>query len=49
MLAFQPEGEVDTDTLRNFLRENATSIEAEPYRTAYRKLVCRYDRLTYGF
>lgn len=49
MLAFQPSGAVDLDALASFLRENSQAIEKEPYRTAYRKLVCRYDRLAFGF
>ncbi|MCG8271606.1 hypothetical protein MIC97_08835 [Aquamicrobium sp. NLF2-7] len=49
MLAFQPSATVDLDSLASFLRANSTSIEKEPYKTAYRKLVCRYDRLAFGF
>lgn len=49
MLAFQPEANVEIDALREFLRKNAAAFDGDPYRTAYRKLVCRYDRLAYGF
>lgn len=49
MLAFQPAAEVDLNALREFLVQHLDSFDAEPYRTAYRKLVCRYDRLAFGF
>lgn len=49
MLAFQPAASVDLTTLHGFLQGAAGTCESEPYRTAYRKLVCRYDQLRYGF
>lgn len=49
MLSFQPDADVDLGLLGKFLQINATSIVAEPYRSSYRKLVCRFDRLLYGF
>jgi hypothetical protein len=49
MLAFQPANTIDIGTLRDFLRDNAGTFDSEPYLTAYRKLVCRYDRLAFGF
>ena len=49
MLAFQPDKSVNLEVLAAFLRENATTFDAEPYKTAYRKLVCRFDRLAFGF
>lgn len=49
MLAFQPDKSVDLEALATFLRENSTAFEMAPYKTAYRKLVCRYDRLAFGF
>jgi hypothetical protein len=49
MLAFQPAEAVDVAVLCKFLQENALSFDQEPYRTAYCKLVCRYDRLMFGF
>lgn len=49
MLSFQPDGDVDTNLLRHFLQSNAGKVTAEPYRSSYRKLVCRFDRLVYGF
>lgn len=49
MIAFQPDDVIEVEALRNFLRENVDSFEMEPYQTAYRKLICRYDRLAYGF
>lgn len=49
MLAFQPANAVDLNILATFLRENSKAFDKEPYRTAYRKLVCRYDRLAFGF
>lgn len=48
MLAFQPDANVDIPVLVKFLQENA-AIEGEPYKTAYKKLICRYDRLAFGF
>jgi len=49
MLAFQPSSEVDLDRLRDFLKDNQSVVDREPYRTSYRKLVCRYDRMVFGF
>lgn len=49
MLAHQPSSTVDLDTLASFLQESSQVAEKEPYRTAYRKLICRYDRLAFGF
>lgn len=49
MLGFQPDKEVDKDALLNFLKENKNEFDAEPYKTSYRKLVCRYDWLAFGF
>ncbi|WP_159995561.1 SIR2 family protein [Roseomonas sp. 18066] len=47
MLPFQPKEEVNLAVLLKFLREN--SFEVEPYRSSHRKLICRYDRLAFGF
>jgi len=49
MLGFQEDADLDNNALRTFLIDNAGSIEGDPYLTQYRKLVCRYDRLAYGF
>ena len=49
MLGFQPEAAVDVDRLRAFLVEYAGTFTNAPYDTAYRKLVCRYDWLKFGF
>lgn len=49
MLGFQPSAAVDVPQLRNFLLEHAGAFTVAPYVTAYRKLVCRYDRLAFGF
>jgi hypothetical protein len=49
MLAFQPSEQVDKELLRKFLEEKRSNFSREPYKTAYRKLVCRYDHLAYGF
>ncbi len=49
MIAFQPNNSLDLKAVREFLCRNVNSFNAEPYQTAYRKLVCRYDRLVYGF
>jgi hypothetical protein len=49
MVAFQSAADIDLQELREFLRKNLGSFEAEPYRTAYRKAVCLVDRLMYGF
>jgi hypothetical protein len=49
MLGFQPSASVDVPRLRTFLLEHAGAFTLAPYITAYRKLVCRYDRLAFGF
>ncbi|WP_337186547.1 SIR2 family protein [Phenylobacterium sp.] len=49
MLGFQPSEEVDVERLRAFLLEQAGAFTIAPYDTAYRKLICRYDRLKFGF
>jgi len=49
MISFQPDVDLDPQVLGDFLRENVGKIEAEPYRSSYRKLVCRFDRLVFGF
>lgn len=49
MLGFQPGAAVDVDRLRAFLVEHAKTFTNAPYITAYRKLICRYDRLKFGF
>ena len=49
MLSFQPDAEIDVPVLRAFLQETAEKLTTEPYLSQYRKLVCRYDRLVYGF
>lgn len=49
MLGFQPPNDVDTERLRTFLEQNADAFTREPYVTAYRKLICRYDLLAFGF
>lgn len=49
MLGFHPDAEVDINVLREFLKSNASKIAIEPYISQFRKLVCRFDRLVYGF
>lgn len=49
MLLFQPDAEIDVASLRVFLQGAAEKLSSEPYLSQYRKLVCRYDRLVYGF
>jgi len=49
MLSFQPDSSVDLKVLHAFLRQNASAFSQAPYTTAYRKLICRYDRLAFGF
>ena len=49
MVAFQSAADIDLQELREFIRKNLGSFEAEPYRTAYRKAVCLVDGLMYGF
>jgi hypothetical protein len=49
MVGFQPDAAVDIQVLKEFLRANTGKIETEPYLSQYRKLVCRFDRLVYGF
>ncbi|MNS73889.1 hypothetical protein D3C72_1073440 [compost metagenome] len=49
MLGFQPSDAIDINRLRTFLTDQAAAFTREPYITAYRKLICRYDRLAFGF
>lgn len=49
MISFQPDEELDIPELKKFLRNVADKITNQPYLSQYRKLVCRYDRLVYGF
>lgn len=49
MLGFQGDAEFDRPVLRAFLQENVSNIDVEPYLSQFRKLVCRFDRLEYGF
>lgn len=49
MLPFQEVADVDVEALREFLATNSEKFDADPYRTAFRKLVCWYDKLTFGF
>jgi len=49
MLAFQKEGDFELDVVRDFLCQNAKEFDGEPYKTAYRKLICLYDKRTFGF
>ncbi len=49
MLPFQDSATVNVDDLREFLFINAGEFVDSPYITAYRKLICRYDKLKYGF
>lgn len=49
MLPFQDEAEVDVEELRKFLASKAGEFLDPPYITALRKLICRYDKLKYGF
>lgn len=49
MLGYQDSRDVDLELLRSFLLEHSNSFNDEPYVTAYRKLVCRYDKLKFGF
>lgn len=49
MLPFQDRGQVDVEVLRQFLADNPDAFVDPPYLTAYRKLVCLYDKLAFGF
>lgn len=49
MLPFQDAADVDVETLREFLATNSDKFAGDPYRTAFRKLVCWYDKLKFGF
>jgi len=49
MLPFQTAEEVDVEVLRTFLASKAEEFEGDTYRTAFRKLVCWYDKLKHGF
>lgn len=49
MLLFQPDAEIDLEYLRLFMLDAVGNLGSEPYLSQYRKLVCRYDRLVYGF
>ncbi len=49
MLPFQDKSQIDVGVLRQFLAENADAFVDPPYLTAYRKLVCLYDKLAFGF
>lgn len=49
MLCFQKDCEIESQALLEFLKSAGDKIKGEPYRTSYRKLICRYDRLAFGF
>lgn len=49
MLPFQDVENVDIESLREFLVKNSDEFDTDPYRTAFRKLVCWYDKLKFGF
>lgn len=49
MLPFQNEADINVDELRKFLADNRDAFLDSPYITAYRKLVCLYDKLAFGF
>lgn len=49
MLPFQDHHMIDIAALRAFLETNAAEFTGPPYITAYRKLVCLYDKLAFGF
>jgi len=49
MLPFQHKDKIDVEVLRQFLDDNVEAFLDPPYLTAYRKLVCLYDKLAFGF
>lgn len=49
MLPFQAKDQIDVAELRQFLADNPEAFVDPPYLTAYRKLVCLYDKLAFGF
>jgi hypothetical protein len=51
LLPFQSEQEIDLSALREFLQANASKLATgkSTYSSYFRKLLCLYDKLTYGF
>ncbi len=50
MIMFQNEDQIDVEVVRNFLRDNSDELKPHnPSSSYFRKLVCLYDRLKYGF
>ena len=49
MLAFQEREHFDLEVVREFLVQNAKEFEGEPYKTAFKKLICLYDKRKFGF
>lgn len=49
MLGFQPSNDLNIPVLREFLRANSKNSKGEPYLSQFRKLVCRFDLIEYGF
>lgn len=48
MLGFQEKETIENNVVLNFIIQNRHSFKSEPYKTAYRKLVCLHDREKYG-
>lgn len=49
MLIFQPDNIVDKNRLKEFLKENLGRVTTDPYKSCLLQLICRYDRLMFGF
>lgn len=49
MLAHQPDEDLELNRLRKFLEDNFGAVTAAPHITTFRKLICRYDQLQFGF
>lgn len=48
-LAYIPKENIDFDWLRVYLEENFDKDFRDPYESAFKKLICHYDRMRYGF
>lgn len=48
-LAFVPEDKMSNEWLRGFLLDNIDIQFRDPYSSTFKKLICLYDKRTYGF
>ncbi|MFG1266972.1 SIR2 family protein [Xanthobacter sp. DSM 14520] len=49
LIAFQKEENVDIGILKGFIDSKIDVTFGDPYRSCFKKLICLYDRLAYGF